>query len=67
MANYRFDKRVEGYIVTERTSGLTMAKGLTHFEAQTLTKRLNKGGCFDGNTPAFFLEKIPTTSVGDEI
>jgi hypothetical protein len=59
MTNYRFDKRADGYIITERTSGLVIERNLTHPQAQTITRTLNRGGGFAGHTPPFFVEKIP--------
>ena len=59
MTNYRFDKRADGYTVTERASGLVIERNLTHPRAQAITKSLNRGCGFDGHTPPFFLEKIP--------
>jgi len=59
MTNYRFDKRADGYIITERASGLVVERNLTYPQAQAITKGLNRGGGFAGHTPPFFLEKIP--------
>jgi hypothetical protein len=59
MTNYRFDKRADGYIVTERSSGLVVERNLTHPHAQSITRNLNRGGGFAGHTPPFFVEKIP--------
>jgi len=59
MTNYRFDKRADGYVVTERSSGLVVERNLTHPHAQSITRNLNRGGGFAGHTPPFFVEKIP--------
>ena len=72
MVNYRVEKddiltqslstmskgRANGFHVIENESGHIMKSGLSKAAAQALCRSLNFGGGFDGNTPAFFLEKI---------
>jgi hypothetical protein len=45
--------------VLETKTGQYIATNLNNMEARSMIRYLNMGGGFDGNTPSFFLERIP--------
>lgn len=80
MVNYRVEKddiltqavttmsdgRAKGFSVIENDSGHIIESGLSNTAAKALCRRLNFGGGFDGNTPAFFLKKIQKVKFTEE-
>ena len=61
MMNYksiRSDK-VNLFDVIESLTDQIILSGLTSEAAKAATRHLNMGGGFDGNTPSFFLARIP--------
>ena len=49
------------YNILETSTGQTVVEGVLGYkdEAKKLCRHLNMGGGFDGNTPSFFLARIP--------
>ncbi len=49
------------YDILETTTDQIVAEGIHGYrdEAKRLCRHLNMGGGFDGNTPSFFLARIP--------
>jgi hypothetical protein len=49
------------YDILETTTNQIVAEGISghNSEAKNLCRKLNMGGGFDGNTPSFFLARIP--------
>ena len=62
MVNYK----VEQDKVIELSTGQVIKENLNNTKAKELCRSLNFGGGFDGNTPAFFLEKIKKVEFTDE-
>lgn len=48
---------IAGADVIETTTDQVIASSLPMSEAKAMTRHLNFGGGFNGNTPAFFLQK----------
>ncbi len=52
--------------VVETTTDQLIETDMTHSEAKSLCRHLNFGGGFDGNTPAFFLQKCKVFGFSEE-
>lgn len=50
---------IAGADVVETKTNQIIASGIAMPEAKAMARHLNFGGGFDGETPAFFLKKIP--------
>lgn len=62
--NWAQEKPVSGHFlhdVVETTTNQVIKTDMTQSEAKALVRHLNMGGGFDGNTPAFFLERLILT------
>jgi hypothetical protein len=55
--NYKIIQQGKKHNVVETKTGLIIGSFRTVQEAKKLQVHLNKGGCFDGFTPTFFLGK----------
>ncbi len=49
--------------VLEIKTDQVVAEGLSTRKAKEMVRHLNFGGGFDGNTPAFFLAKVPPVNI----
>jgi hypothetical protein len=60
--NWAQSDAVGGYFlheVVETVTSQVIKTDMTQSEAKNACRFLNMGGGFDGNTPSFFLERIP--------
>ena len=57
--NYKIVQNGKKHTVVETRTELVLGTFSSIQEAKKLQKHLNLGGCFDGNTPTFFVKSVP--------
>jgi hypothetical protein len=58
--NYKIVQNGKKHAVVETRTELVLGTFSSIQEAKKLQKHLNYGGCFDGNTPTFFVKNVPS-------
>lgn len=56
--NYKIIKSNNKHMVVETKTDLVLGTFKSYNEAKKLQVHLNFGGCFDGNTPTFFVKSV---------